>query len=567
MDETGVLDYGQQPQHHILINTLETKLAQVVSEPSDLSQPNEDIISLDGSETNMDILNEEEDSSHGNLHNNNYLSLPSHHTRSSNNVNETNDQVLQHASHSTKDASSLYHPHHVITSNASHVISAADVINHVIEQHGVKETLNDSIHAPKPTPIINLPPRDLRYKLNKIRHDKTSEEKPSFALIPADQIPGTARLDKIDFITTICQHVPGYNDLNWLFHNDQAQIALEFINRSSLNQAQQLFNKDHPTLSFHIVEDFRQLLSPPRPHSHQHRFPHTSPSSPPSTLNANVHNDIINPTDGQSYRLRRVPNNLHINDIQRNLSYYGSILNIQLTDSPPHSNFMNYIIIFDQSAKLALLNIVWSVNIKGYNISIAPAHLSDTQIAYRKEHVAGFKGFPSTTTASQALRTLRPYGGLNCYFHQNIAYIAFKSADIMHRACKLRLYYDEHYLIQGLPRLHRNSTHTDNTPPMHTPSPRKSMTRQTPKLTPHTLSRPNSPHRTSHPTNPTSKSSPQDQNHDTQHPSKRPRILTNPSQQPPTHNPTSPITPSINEPQPHLHTHQLLPSPTLYKLN
>ena len=69
--------------------------------------------------------------------------------------------------------------------------------------------------------------------------------------------------------------------------------------------------------------------------------------------------------------------------------------------------------------------------------------MTDQQLDYRKLHVAGFRGFAHTVTASQALRILRPYGGMTCYFHQNVAYVAFKTEDQMHNVYSLRLYTDE----------------------------------------------------------------------------------------------------------------------------
>ena len=84
---------------------------------------------------------------------------------------------------------------------------------------------------------------------------------------------------------------------------------------------------------------------------------------------------------------------------------------------------------FTHDAKHSLLDHIWTVNIQEHNISIAKAHLTISQLEYRQQYVVRFKGFNYKTTASQALRLLRPYGGMSYYFQQNIAYIAFKSAD------------------------------------------------------------------------------------------------------------------------------------------
>ncbi len=45
---------------------------------------------------------------------------------------------------------------------------------------------------------------------------------------------------------------------------------------------------------------------------------------------------------------------------------------------------------------------------------------------------------------------------MTCYFHQNLAYIAFKTYDQMIFACRLRLYTDEDRLITGKLRLSRS---------------------------------------------------------------------------------------------------------------
>ena len=103
-------------------------------------------------------------------------------------------------------------------------------------------------------------------------------------------------------------------------------------------------------------------------------------------------------------------------------------------------------------AKLSLLNHIWTVNIQGYNISIAQSYLTDSQLEYRKIHVAGFKGFYYKTTESQALRLFRLYGGMSCYFHQNIVYVAFQTADQMHAVCHLRLFMEDDRLLTGCPR-------------------------------------------------------------------------------------------------------------------
>ena len=151
-----------------------------------------------------------------------------------------------------------------------------------------------------------------------------------------------------------------------------------------------------------------------------------------------------------SYRLRHVPLKLTYDDIRYNFSYYGQIESIQELANLP-STQRELLITFDHHARINLLDHIWAVNISRYNIPLARAHFSDSQLDYRKIHVAGFKRFNYKTTESQALRIFRPYGGMTCHFQQNLAFIAFKTADQMHSVCKLRLYTDDNRLLTGRP--------------------------------------------------------------------------------------------------------------------
>ncbi len=96
---------------------------------------------------------------------------------------------------------------------------------------------------------------------------------------------------------------------------------------------------------------------------------------------------------------------------------------------------------------------------------------------------------------------------MSCYFHQNLAFIAFKSADQMQSVCQLRLYTEDDRLLTGRPcflskqklsqtplinNLTSNhevmSSHTNDLPDLNS--------KDTPSKCPHT------PHRSSSPTNP-----------------------------------------------------------------
>jgi len=137
------------------------------------------------------------------------------------------------------------------------------------------------------------------------------------------------------------------------------------------------------------------------------------------------------------------------------------------------------IITFDHNVKHSLLEHIWAVNIQGYNISIAKAHLSNSQLNYRHQYVVGFRGFHHKITESQALRLLRPYGGMTCYFHQNLAFIAFKSADQMHSVCRLRLYTKDDRLLTGRPKFASNEDQLQTHMPTNTLSKCKAMSSHT----------------------------------------------------------------------------------------
>ena len=85
------------------------------------------------------------------------------------------------------------------------------------------------------------------------------------------------------------------------------------------------------------------------------------------------------------------------------MSYYDQIVQLTELDHLPLTQ-REILITFDPHARITLLDHIWAVNIRGYNISLAKAHLSTFQLDYHKSHVTGFKGFNYKTTESQALR-------------------------------------------------------------------------------------------------------------------------------------------------------------------
>src|SRR6266511_2629518 len=70
------------------------------------------------------------------------------------------------------------------------------------------------------------------------------------------------------------------------------------------------------------------------------------------------------------------------------------------------------------------------------------------ELKLRNTYVVGFKGFKQGTTAAHALRTFRPYNGKTCYFHNNIAYIAFTDENSMNKVCQTTIL-DQGYRLTG----------------------------------------------------------------------------------------------------------------------
>ncbi len=208
----------------------------------------------------------------------------------------------------------------------------------------------------------------------------------------------------------------------------------------------------HPDIDITTIIDMRIILNHSRPKS-THILRYSEPSHlPTQSMEFLKHNVSTSEYSDFAYRLRYVSSSLKHEDIKHNLSYYGQIESIQdIKNLSPTQR--EILIIFDKNVRISLLDHIWAVNIRRYNISMAKAHLTDSQLDYRKLHVAGFKGFNYKTTESQALRVFRPYGGMSCVFHQNLAYIAFRTAEQMHSVCQLRLYTEDNRLLTGCPRV------------------------------------------------------------------------------------------------------------------
>ncbi len=267
-------------------------------------------------------------------------------------------------------------------------------------------------------------------------------------------------------------------DLNWLYHDRQAAVIVEFLNQHHSQQALMTINTNHPDIDIMNVTDMRIILNHSQSSSkHSPRY-NDFPQHSPINLDESDHNEDNTDYLEYSYRLSHVPLSINHKDITYNLSYYGQIELIQKVTQLP-STKREIIVTFDKHARINLLDHIWAVNVHGHNISLAKVHLTDLQLAYHKNHVTGFKGFNYKTMKSQALRLLRPYGRMTCYFHQNIAYIAFKTEEQMHSVCQLRLFTDDDRLLSGRPRVFRTSDLSDSLPmpfTLHTP---KAMSRQT----------------------------------------------------------------------------------------
>jgi len=220
-----------------------------------------------------------------------------------------------------------------------------------------------------------------------------------------------------------------------MYHDKQAAIIVEHANHITSQQAAQALSLSHPELSVTLVEDLRQIIQQERPHTHTQRlYSHIQHNIQFATSRESIEPTV--PTHNYTYRLRNVPGSINLATIRSHLSYYGPVTDVQEVEHLPLTH-REVLCTFDSDANLKLLQHIWAVNIQGYNISIANAQFSDQQLDYQKKYVAVFRGFHYRFTESQALRLLRPYGGMTCYFHQNLAYIGFKTYDQMIAACRL----------------------------------------------------------------------------------------------------------------------------------
>ncbi len=142
-----------------------------------------------------------------------------------------------------------------------------------------------------------------------------------------------------------------------------------------------MISATHSDLEISNIEDLRQLLncsSTSASHTQQLSKLHqdTHPRFEPTN-----HQQIYLSDPELTYWLRYVPLSLSHVHIQSNLSYYGKIRNIQEVDKLPPIQ-REILITFNNNAKISLLDNIWIVNIQGHNISIAKAHLTNSQLDY-----------------------------------------------------------------------------------------------------------------------------------------------------------------------------------------
>src|SRR6266540_3742733 len=480
VDETGTIDYGQHEHNNIVFNTLETHF--VSSQPAVLndSQEQDDIISLDGSTSEMEVVYQRNTTftdiaqqiatpqlqrdAHTHVKNHlppNSLMTPHVNTSKQHDASPNIDH-----NNNNSDATVTQNKEHVIIPNANDAIDLAKVVDQVVSSQGEVRNLMDSMHALKRPSIINLLTKDLRHKLNALRH-KPTDELPGFLLIKASSIPGFNRLDKLNFISDNSHLLTGFLDTNWMYHDKQATVIVEFTNQQQAQQALHSLHSRYPDTDIINVTDMRTILNRPnhptthtsRYYDHQHNDHHSMETSD-SQVDATEYPEF-------TYRLTHVPLHISHEDITYNMSYYGQIERIQDVDQLPPTQ-REILITFDRHARINLLNHIWAVNVKGYNISIAHTSITNSQLEQRKLFVAGFRGFHYRTTESQALRIFRPYEGMSCQIHQNIAYIAFKTDEQMQSVCRLRLYTDDNRLLTGRPRVNRAK---NNVTPPGSPNP------------------------------------------------------------------------------------------------
>lgn len=309
--------------------------------------------------------------------------------------------------------------------------------------------LDASIHSPKNRNIPNqtqsqqqidcqqqldIESHDLRNLINEkklknksITQDQlksNSDEKDHiFGFININDIPHRHRLHKIQYIDNYFKGMEGYVDIDWKQSNTNTYIIIEFTDHKNFFLATHKFNHEKAPASISLFQDSRQAID-------------------------NDKSQMSNMPQSQStFILRQVHYTTTRQHIYRTLSYYGNITRIDDKYNQRFDNYRNVHVTFDSKNLKQEINNLWSVNIYGNCIRISDIRLNIQQLKDRNKFVAGFKGFHKKLTSSQAIRALKPFGGKTCYFHNNIAYIAFESKDAMDKAVQATILHQGYKIV------------------------------------------------------------------------------------------------------------------------
>jgi len=201
VDETGTIDYGQRDHNNLVLNTLETHL--LLSHQAILHDtPDEDdIVSLDNSSADMDVVYQKDitftdialklapiTSQKGNKADTKTAPTDTNHPHYVSYTQQKTDVSKKpHHYNTPSDVTVTQITDHMISSNTNDVVDVSAVVDQVVASRGEPKKLSDSIHAPKGSSIVSLPPNDLCHRINALRH-KPPCDQPGFLLIQASSL-------------------------------------------------------------------------------------------------------------------------------------------------------------------------------------------------------------------------------------------------------------------------------------------------------------------------------------------------------------------------------------------
>src|SRR3989337_759170 len=309
----------------------------------------------------------------------------------------------------------------------------------------ISTNINTSMHA-KP-----LNQDDLRHTINnKLKHNNNNHNinitpvssNPAFraASIITTLSPGRNRGEKIRLIQQIFEDQPGFLSCEWKFYQGNSNIILTFASYANLIEAIKFAHSHFLDIPISIISDPSYNIS----------------------RNVNINTPI--------YKLKAVPHNITTTQIADSLNYFGNITDITEHFKNKFDNQRDVTITFQSTNTNKWLFKTWSVNINGQCIRIAHNDESSDSLKARNNFVAGFKGFKNNTTPAHALRSLRPFGGKSCYFHNNIAYINFETKTEMDKACSQPINV-KNQTLYGKPRKLNNPYNPPNNIPSYIPKP------------------------------------------------------------------------------------------------